>query len=163
MAKKRTSGTEAKVFSANRKARHEYEILETFEAGLVLTGTEIKSIRQHQASLQGSFARIEDGELVLYNMSITPYEQGGRFNVDPVRQRKLLMHRREIRRLAGMVRQQRATLVPLRLYEQRGKAKVELALARGKRVFDKRSKIREREIKRDLDRRVKDERHRRHQ
>ena len=143
------------TLATNRKARRDYTILETYEAGLELRGTEIKSIRQHHASLDDSFARIDGGELFLYNMHVSPYEQGGRFNVDPVRPRKLLMHRREIDRLAGLLSQKHVTLVPLRLYQQHGLAKVELALGKGKRVFEKRERIREREMDREIQRRMR--------
>jgi len=140
------------VFATNRKARHDYEILESFEAGVQLTGTEIKSIRQRRVTLDDSFARIDGSELFLYNMHISPYQQGGRFNVEPARVRKLLMHRREIDRLAGLLTQKRLTLVPLRLYQQRGVAKVELAVGKGKRIFEKRDRIRERESDREIQR-----------
>ena len=143
------------VFATNRKARYDYTILGTYEAGLKLKGTEIKSIRQHRVNLSDSFARIDEGELILYNMHVSPYEQGGRENVDPVRPRKLLMHRREIDRIAGLLAQKRVTLVPLRLYQKRGVAKVEMALARGKRVFEKRDRIRERELAREMQRAVR--------
>ena len=138
------------TFATNRKAHRDYTILETREAGLQLTGTEIKSIRQHRVNLNDSFARIEGQELFLYNMYVSPYEQGGRFNVDPIRPRKLLLHRHEISRLSGRLAQQRLTLVPLRLYEQRGRAKIELAVGRGKRIFEKRDRIRERDIDREI-------------
>ena len=140
----------AAIFATNHKARRDYDILESFEAGIELKGTEIKSIRQHRVSIDDSFARIDGGELFLYNMHVNPYAQGGRFNVDPIRPRKLLMHRREIDRLAGLLAQQRVTLVPLRLYQQRGKAKIELAVGRGKRIFEKRDRIRERDTDREL-------------
>jgi SsrA-binding protein len=143
------------AFATNRKARRDYEILEAHEAGIELRGTEIKSVRQHKASLDDSFARIEGGEVVLYNMHVSPYAQGGRFNVDPVRPRKLLLHRREIDRLAGLMSQKRVTLVPLKLYEKHGLAKVELAVGKGKRLFEKRDRIREREIDRELHRAIR--------
>jgi len=152
MAKARKPAERDRAFATNRKARRDYEIVETYEVGLVLSGTEIKSIRQHKVSLDDSFARIEDGELFLYNMYVNPYEQGGRYNLKPDRPRKLLMHRRQIARLIGLLKQQRATLVPLRLYQQHGFAKVELAVGKGKRVFDKRDQIRKRESKRQIDR-----------
>ena len=142
----------AEVFATNRKARRDYEILESREAGIQLYGTEIKSIRQRRVSLDDSFARIDGGELFLYNMHVSPYEQGGRYNVEPTRVRKLLMHRREIDRLAGLLSQKRVTLVPLRLYQQHGLVKVELALGKGKRVFEKRDRIRERETAREIQR-----------
>ncbi len=143
------------TFATNHKARRDYEILETFETGIELKGTEIKSIRQHRVSLDDSFARIDDGELFLYNMHVSPYEQGGRFNADPIRLRRLLMHRREIDRLAGLLSQKRVTLIPLRLYQQHGLVKVELAVGKGKRVFEKRDRIREREVERELQRAVR--------
>ena len=140
----------AAVFATNHKAGRDYDLLESFEAGLELKGTEIKSIRARQASLDDSFARIEDGELFLYNMHVGAYAQGGRFNLEPTRVRKLLMHRREIDRLSGLVTQKRLALIPLRLYEQRGLIKVALAVGRGRRVFEKRDRIRERELDRQL-------------
>ncbi|MBI3082816.1 MAG: SsrA-binding protein SmpB [Candidatus Omnitrophica bacterium] len=140
------------TFATNHKARRDYEILESFEAGLELRGTEIKSIRQRRASIDDSFARIDGGELFLYNMHVSPYEAGNRFNVEPLRARRLLMHRRQIDRLAGLLSQKRVTLVPLRLYEQHGLAKVELAVGKGKRVFEKRDRIRERETDREIQR-----------
>ena len=142
----------AEVFATNHKARRDYEILESFETGIELKGTEIKSIRQRRASIDDSFARIDGGELFLYNMHVSPYEQGGRYNAEPTRVRKLLMHRRQIQRLAGLLTQKRVTLVPLRLYQQHGLAKVELAVGKGKRVFEKRDRIRERETDREIQR-----------
>ena len=156
--KARKSGTAKKetfLFATNHKAGRDYDILERFEAGLELKGTEIKSIRQHRVSINDSFARIDDGELFLYNMHVSPYEQGGRENVEPMRPRKLMMHRREIDRLAGFLAQKRAVLIPLRLYQKRGLAKVELAVGRGRRVFEKRDRIRERETKREISRRMR--------
>ena len=155
MASPRKEKAQEPTFATNRKARRDYEILETYEAGLELRGTEIKSIRQRRASLDESFARIDEGELFLYNMHVSPYEQGNRFNVEPTRLRKLLMHRHEIERVAGLVAQKRLTLVPLRLYQQHGLVKVELALAKGKRLYEKRDRIREREAQRDLQRRIR--------
>ena len=143
------------VFATNHKARRDYDVLESFEAGLELKGTEIKSIRQRRASIDDSFARIDGGELFLYNMHVSPYEQGGRFNVEPARARRLLMHRRQIDRLSGLLTQKRLTLVPLRLYQQHGLVKVELGLGRGKRIFEKRDRIRERETDRELQRAVR--------
>lgn len=142
----------AAVFATNRKARRDYEILESFEAGVELKGTEIKSIRRHRVSIDDSFARIDGEELFLYNMHVSPYEQGGRFNAEPTRVRKLLLHRRQINRLAGLLTQKRVTLIPLRLYEQHGLAKVELAVGKGRRVFEKRDRIRERETDREIQR-----------
>ena len=147
--------TPADTFATNHKARRDYDILETFETGIELKGTEIKSIRQHRVSLDDSFARIDDGELFLYNMHVNPYEQGGRYNVEPTRVRRLLLHRRQIDRLAGLLSQKRVTLIPLRLYQQHGLAKIELAVGKGKRLFEKRDRIREREVDRELQRAVR--------
>ena len=147
----------AEIFATNHKARRDYEILESFEVGIALMGTEIKSIRRRHVSIDDSFARIDGGEVFLYNMRVTPYEQGGRFNPEPTRARKLLLHRRQIDRLAGLMSQKRVTLVPLRLYQQHGLAKVELALGKGKPVFEKRDRIKERELDPDLQRRVRHE------
>ena len=143
------------VFATNRKARRDYDILESLEAGIELRGTEIKSIRQRHVSLDDSFARIDGGELFLYNMHVSPYEQGGRYNLEPTRVRKLLVHRRQLERLNGLLSQRRLTLIPLRLYEQHGLAKIELAVGKGKRVFEKRERIRERETERELQRAVR--------
>lgn len=143
------------LLATNHKARRDYDILETHEAGIELKGTEIKSIRAHQVSIDDSFARIDEGQLFLYNMHIGPYAQGGRFNVDPIRPRRLLMHRREIDRLAGLLAMKRVTLIPLKLYQSHGLVKVELAIGRGKRVFEKRDRIRERETARELARAVR--------
>ena len=142
----------AAIFATNHKARRDYDILESFEAGIELKGTEVKSIRQHRVSIDDSFARIDEGQLFLYNMHISPYEQGGRWNAEPIRVRKLLMHRRQIDRLDGQLTQKRLTLVPLRLYQQHGLVKVELALGKGRRLFEKRDRIRERETERELQR-----------
>jgi SsrA-binding protein len=144
------------VLAKNRKARHLYNILETFESGIALHGTEVKSVRDARVNLKESYARVENGELFLYNMHISPYEQGNRFNHEPLRKRKLLMHRREINRLGGYVKEKGFTLVPLSLYLSRGKVKLELALARGKRDYDKRHDIAERDAKRDMDRALKE-------
>ena len=142
---------EMKVVANNKKARHDYFIEETYEAGITLTGTEIKSVRQSRVSLKESYARIEKEEVFLYGMNISQYEQGNRFNVDPVRPRKLLLHKREIRKLIGYTTLKGLTLVPLRMYiNDRGRAKVELAVARGKKEYDKRHDI----AKRDADRRM---------
>ncbi|HEX5521481.1 MAG TPA: SsrA-binding protein SmpB [Longimicrobiaceae bacterium] len=139
----------------NRKARHEYHILETWEAGLVLQGTEVKSLRDGRANLQDAFARIDRGEVFLYNLHISPYEAGNRFNHDPLRPRKLLLHRREIRKLIGEVEQQGLTLVPLEIYFRRGRAKTTLALVRGKKLHDKREDLRRRDAEREMERAYK--------
>lgn len=142
------------TIATNRRARFEYEILETFEAGLELLGPEVKSLRQGRANLADSYAMVRRGEAFLLHLHISPYEQAGRDNPDPRRDRRLLLHRREIRRLAGQLAERGLTLVPLRLYWKNGRAKVELGLARGKRVYDKRQAIRKRESDRELARAV---------
>lgn len=144
-----------KVVADNRRARHEYEILSTVETGIELYGTEVKSMRLGKANLQDAFARIEKGELWLYNCHISPYEFGNRFNHDPVRPRRLLAHRNEIMRLQQQMKEKGLTLIPLKLYFKRNWVKVDLALARGKHLYDKRESITTRESKRQLDRLVK--------
>jgi len=139
-----------KIVCVNRKARHDYIIEETYEAGLVLTGSEVKSLREGRANLKDSYARIDRGEAFLLNTHISHYSAAHHFNHDPTRTRKLLMHKREIMRLMGKVQEQGLTLIPLRLYFKNGRAKVELALARGKKLYDKRETTREREVKRDI-------------
>lgn len=141
-----------KIATENRKARHEYHIHETYEAGLVLTGTEVKSLRGGKANLQDAFARIDNGELMLYNMHISPYEQGNRWNHEPLRTRKLLMHKLEITKLIGKTKEKGYTLIPLKIYFKRGLAKLELGLATGKKLYDKRQDIAERDAKREMDR-----------
>jgi len=147
---------EFKVVAQNKKARHDYFIEQTLEAGIVLTGTEVKSVRQGKANLKDSYANIKDGEVFIYGMHISPYEQGNMFNVDPMRNRKLLLHRQEINRLVGLIQQKGLTVVPLRLYFKRGKAKLEIGVAKGKKLFDKRSDIAERDANREIDRRLKE-------
>ncbi len=144
-----------KLVASNRRARFEYDIEESVEAGLVLTGTEVKSLRTGRASLAEAYARVERGEVWLHHLHIPPYDAGNIFNHDPLRSRKLLLHRQQIQRLAGRASQKGYTLVPLRLYFSRGKAKVELGVARGKKLYDKRSAIGEREAKRAAERAVK--------
>lgn len=140
-----------KPIASNKKARHDYFIEETYETGIVLTGTEIKSIRRGRASIKEGYAKVENGEMILYGMNISPYEQGNRFNVDPLRPRKLLMHKQEIRKLIGYTTQKGLTLVPLNLYiNEKGLAKLELGVARGKKNYDKREDI----AKRDAERRM---------
>jgi SsrA-binding protein len=139
----------------NPKATHDYHILETWEAGLVLSGTEVKSLRTGKASIKEGFARIQRGEVFLEGVNITPYEQGNRYNHDPVRTRKLLLHRREIERMIGAVEQQGLTLVPLELYFKRGHAKVALALGRGKKQHDKREAAKRRVAEREVARAVR--------
>lgn len=147
--------TKTPVVIENRKAFHDYHIEERFEAGIELTGTEVKSIRRGRANLGDSYAAVDQGELFLYNMHISPYEQGNRFNPDPIRTRRLLMHKHEILRLYGVVRQEGLTLVPTRLYFKRGRVKIEIGLARGKKNYDKRNSEAERQSRRDIDRRLK--------
>ena len=145
---------EEKVIATNRKARFEYEILERLEAGIALLGPEVKSLREGRANLVDSYATVRGGEALLRHLHISPYEQAGRDNPDPRRDRKLLLHRREIDRLATKVRERGLTLVPLRLYWKSGRAKVELGLARGKRVHDKRETIRRRDADREAARAI---------
>jgi SsrA-binding protein len=134
----------------NRRARHDYQLEETYEAGLQLLGSEVKSLRAGRASLQDAYGKVRGGEVWLVNMHIAPYEQAGPFNHDPLRPRKLLLHKAEIRRLVGKVKERGYTLVPLRVYFRRGLAKVELALARGKKEYDRRADIRRREAERQI-------------
>lgn len=143
-----------KIIANNKKARHDYFIEEVYEAGMSLTGTEIKSIRQGRINLKESYAKIEGNELIIYGMHISPYEQGNRFNVDPLRPRKLLLHRQEIRKLIGYTTQKGLTLVPLSVYiNEKGLAKMELAVARGKKLYDKRDDM----AKRDAEMRIRQE------
>ena len=139
-----------KIITANRKARHEYEILETFDAGLMLTGTEIKSVRAGKVNLSDAFARPENGEMWLLNMHIAPYEQGNRFNVESRRTRKILLHKAEIQRITGRVNEKGLTIVPLSIFLQNGFAKVELGIGRGKKIYDKRQDIADRDRNRDM-------------
>ena len=142
-----------KVITTNRQARFEYSILDSAEAGLALTGTEIKSIRAGKVNLRDAYARIDAGEVWLINMHISPYEQAGTyFQHDPLRPKKLLLHRREIAHLKAELGQKGLTLVPLRLYLKRGRAKVEIGLAKGKKLYDKRDSMAERDARRDMDR-----------
>jgi SsrA-binding protein len=145
-----------KIATENRKARHDYHIHETYEAGIALTGTEVKSLRAGKANLKDSYARIDNAELMLHNMHISPYEQGNRFNHEPLRTRKLLMHRYEINKLIGKTKEKGYTLVPLKLYFTKGKVKVELGLASGKHTYDKRQDLAERDAKRDMERTLRE-------
>jgi SsrA-binding protein len=144
-----------KTISVNRRARHEYAVSESLEAGLVLTGTEIKSIRAGKVNLADAYARIEHGEAWLIGAHIAPYEQGNRYNHEPLRTRKLLLHRDQIAELTGMTQAKGLTLVPLKLYIRDGLAKVELGIARGKKAHDKRRTIAERDQRRELEREAK--------
>ena len=144
-----------KIIVSNRKARHEFEVLQTLETGIVLQGTEVKSLRDARANLQDAFARFERGELWLHNLHISPYEPGNRYNHDPLRPRKLLLHRREMRKLVGQVEQKGLTLVPLDIYFRKGLAKLTLALVRGKKLHDKRDDLKRREGEREMERAYK--------
>jgi SsrA-binding protein len=149
-----------KLIASNRKARHDYEILETIEAGIVLRGTEVKSLRAGRANLKDSYVDLRGAEMVLVGVHISPYEAGNRFNHDPERPRKLLLHKREILRFGQKAREKSLTMVPLELYFKSGKVKVKLALVRGKRAYDKRAAIAEREGRREVDRALKEARRR---
>jgi SsrA-binding protein len=153
MAEKKTGGD--KTIADNRRARFDYELLDRFEAGLVLTGTEVKSLRSGRATLAQSYADVRDGEVWLNGMEISTYDQGNRANHEPMRPRKLLLHRREIDRLHATIREKGLTLVPTRLYFKDSRVKVELAIARGKERRDKRDAIVDREVKRQMERVVK--------
>ena len=150
----RTKGT--KLITENRQARHEYFVLERFEAGIELTGTEVKSIRQGSVNLKDSWCSIENGELFIKQMHISPYEKGNIFNRDPLRVRRLLMHKAEIHRLFGRIRQDGLTLVPLSLYFKDSRVKVELGLCKGKKLYDKRADAAKRDAKRTIDRALKE-------
>ena len=145
-----------KVVAQNKKARHDYFIEQTLEAGIVLSGTEVKSVRLGKSNLKDSYAAIENGEVFLFGLHISPYEQGNIFNRDPLRDRKLLLHRKEINKLLGFIAQKGLTVVPLSLYFRRGKIKVELGVARGKKLYDKREGMLERDAQREIDRRLKE-------
>jgi SsrA-binding protein len=146
---------ETQPIARNRRARHEYQILDTWEAGLVLTGTEVKALRSGKAALVDSYAIVRDGEIFLINMHIAPYEAASQFNHEPTRTRKLLLHKKEIRRLIGSVEREGLTLIPLDLYFKKGRAKVLIGLARGKKLHDKRADDRRRQDERDMARAVR--------
>ena len=139
----------------NKKARFEYEIIDAYEAGIVLKGTEVKSIRQKKVSIQESYARIKNGEAFIVGMNISLYAMGNYFNHDPLRERKLLLHRQEIKRLTGKLNEKGYTLIPLKMYIKNGKVKIELGLAKGKNIRDKRKTIQERDMNRDMQREIK--------
>ena len=141
-----------KVVARNRKARHEYEILDTFEAGIELKGPEVKSLREGNLAFQDAFARVDNGEAWLYSLHISPYEQANRFNEDPLRPRKLLLHRRQIEQIAVETEAKGLTVVPLEIYFKRGYAKVLLALARGKKLHDKRESLKRKQQEREAER-----------
>lgn len=143
--KSKNEGEGRKIVISNRKARHEYTIEQTYDAGISLVGTEVKSIRAGQANLQDAFCRVENGEVWLHNMHVNPYERGTHWNVEPRRARKLLLHRKEIDQLRGKMEQKGLALIPLTLYFQRGYAKLELGLGRGKKLYDKRDDLAKRD------------------
>lgn len=148
---------EGKAVANNKKAYHDYFIEETYEAGIVLTGTEVKSIRMGRINLKDSYAEVSNGEIFIYNMHISPYEKGNIFNVDPVRKRKLLMHKKEISKLLGYITQQGYTLVPTKVYiNQRGLVKLQLAVAKGKKLYDKRDDIAKKEANRRIQQELKE-------
>ncbi len=144
-----------KIITKNKKAYYDYEVLETFEAGIVLTGTEVKSIREGRINLKDSYAKIKKGEVFLIECHISPYPHGGRFNHEPTRERKLLLKKREIKRLLGKVKEKGLTLVPLKVYLKNGLVKVELGLCKGKSAHDKRATLKERAIKREINEAMK--------
>ena len=147
---------ERKLVANNKKARHDYFLEEIIEAGIALTGTEIKSVRAGKVSIKESYAKVDGGELIIYGMHISPYKEGNRFNVDPLRPRRLLVHKREIRKMIGATTQQGMTIVPVQMYiNEEGRAKVEIALARGKKQYDKRESIAQRDAKRTMERAVR--------
>ena len=148
-----------KPVAQNKKAYHEYFVEETYECGLSLKGTEVKSMRQGRVNLQESFCMIRNGEIFAEGMHISPYEQGNIFNTDPLRPKKLLMHKNEIRKLAGLVSRQGYTLIPLKVYLKDGRMKLELGLCRGKHLHDKRDAAAERDAKREMDRAVRQRMH----
>ena len=155
MAPKQTPPEDGRhTVARNPKATHDYHVLETWEAGIVLTGTEVKSLRNGKASIKEAYARLRNGEVFLEGMNVTPYEQGNRYNHDPVRSRKLLLHRKEIERLIGAVEQRGLTLVPLELYFKHGRAKVVLALGKGKKQHDRREDLKRRMDEREAARAV---------
>lgn len=147
---------EGKTVAQNKKAYHDYFIEETYEAGIVLQGTEIKSIRAGKVNLKDSYARIQNGEMWIYGMHVSPYEQGNRYNHDPLRFRKLLLHKREISKLYGESKESGYALVPLKLYLKNGFAKVLLGLAKGKKNYDKREDLKKKEAKREIERAFRD-------
>jgi SsrA-binding protein len=150
------AGDQIKVIARNKKAQHDYFIEETYEAGIVLTGTEVKSVRLGKVNLKDSYADVKQGEVFLHNMHISPYEKGNIFNTDPTRSRKLLLNRREINKLIGYIQQKGYALVPLQVYLKRGWVKVQLAVAKGKKLYDKRSDAAKRDAQRSIERAFKD-------
>ena len=145
-----------KIVAQNRKARHEYFIVETYECGIELFGTEVKSIRQGKVNISEAYASIDNGEVTIKSMNISPFEQGNIFNRDPLREKKLLLHKKEIRKLIGLINQQGYALIPLSVYLKGSLVKVSLALAKGKKLYDKREDIAKRDAARRIDRAIKD-------
>jgi len=145
-----------KIIAQNKTARVNYSILDTYEAGIALTGTEVKSIREGRVNLKDSYAAVEDGEVWLYDMHVSPYSHGNRYNHDPLRPRKLLLHKREIKRLYGKSRERGLTLVPLSLYFKNGKVKVALGVGQGKKLYDRREEIKRRDDKRAMERALRE-------
>lgn len=143
------------VISVNRKARHDYHILETYEAGIILKGTEVKSIRNRQVSIKESYAHFKGMELYIINMHISPYKFGNRYNLEPKRDRKLLLQKRQLSKLKGQIEQKGFTLIPLKLYFKNGYAKLEIGLAKGKRLFDKKRDLTQKAIQREAERELK--------
>jgi len=150
MAQPASEGTSERVVTTNRKARHDYHVLESLEVGIALTGTEVKSVRQAAVTLTEGFGQLRNGEIWLVGVHISPYQQGSYANVDPMRERRLLLHRREIRKLASKLTDRGTTLIPLKIYFKGNKAKVQLGICRGKRDYDRRADIKERDAERDL-------------
>lgn len=146
---------ERKSIARNKRAKHDYHILDTWEAGIVLTGSEVKSLRDGKANISDAYGIVKDGEVHLLNLHISPYEKASHFNHEPTRTRKLLLHKREIRKMIGSVERQGLTLVPLELYFRRGKAKVAIGLGRGKKLYDKRADEKKRDDERDMQRAVR--------
>ena len=144
------------IVSTNKKARFNYEIIEKIEAGISLKGTEVKSVRNKNVSIGESYAQIKNNEVFLHNLHISPYEQGNRENHDPIRVRKLLLHKHQIKKLNGMLSQKGLTLIPLRIYFKKNRAKVEVGLAKGKKRYDKREILRRKDMERDMKREIKD-------
>jgi len=145
-----------KIIAKNKKASHNYQILETIEAGIALLGSEVKSCRLGRVNLKDGYARIENGEIYLVDVHISPYTYANRFNHDPLRKRKLLLHKREIKKLYGKIREKGQSFIPLKFYfNEKGKVKVEMALVKGKKLYDRREEIRRRDIKREVERELK--------
>src|SRR5215210_7440658 len=155
MPLEKTEKTERESIARNRRTRHDYQILDTWEAGIVLTGSEVKSLRNGKANISDAYGIVKEGEVHLLNLHISPYEKASYFNHEPTRTRKLLLHRKEIRKMIGAVERQGLTLIPLELYFKRGKAKVALALGKGKKLYDKRADEKRKDDERDMQRAVR--------